>query len=177
MEANRFIERFIQGEIMESKKPQKVTAQSPIQLLRDPAIEPTTEVLSKALGESSDAYVKFLSKLTGHDVELMWRYYTDGKAWLGKGLHKWTGARGGRKEMTVFWLSIWEGFFKVTVFVPEKHRAELQKLPLPSDVTQMIADAEQMGERLRFFPVVFDMHSDEMIGALFEILNFKKRLK
>lgn len=162
---------------MESKKPEKATAQSPLQLLRDPAIEPSTGVLAHALGESNDAYVKFVSELSGHDVELVWRYYTDGKAWLGKGIHKWTGARGGQKEMTVFWLSIWEGLFKVTVYIPEKSRAELLKLPLPADVKRMISDAEHMGERLRYFPVVFAVRSDEMFGALFEIVNFKKMQK
>lgn len=162
---------------MESKKPEKATEQSHLQLLRDPAIEPTSDVLAQALGKSNDAYMKFVNKLAGHDVELVWRYYTDGKAWLAKGLFKWTGVRGGSKEMTVFWLSIWEGFFKVTVFVHEKHRAELLKLPLPADVTRMIVDAKQMGERLKYFPVVFDVRSDELFGALFEIVNFKKRLK
>lgn len=161
---------------MESKKPEKATAQSPLQLLRDPAIEPSKDVLSEALGESNDAYVKFVSDLTGHDVELVWRYYTDGKAWLAKGLHKWTGARGGQKEMTVFWLSIWEGFFKVTVYIPEKSRAELSLLQLTEEIKQMIADARPMGKRLNFFYLVFDLRSDDMFNAIFPLLEFRKRI-
>lgn len=162
---------------MEKKKPPKETTQSPIQLLRDPAIEPTADVLDQALGASNEAYLRFVSELAGRDIQLVWRYYTDGKAWLAKGLYQWTGARGGKKELTVFWLSVWDGFFKVSIFVPEKYRAELLQLPLTEDVLQNISDAKQMGERLKFFPVVFDLRSDEMFEDLFEIMNFKKKMK
>lgn len=162
---------------MEKKRPQKDSTTSPKQLLRDPDIEPTTDVLAQALGASKDAYLRFVNELANRDIQLVWRYYTDGKAWLAKGLCQWTGARGGKKEMTVFWLSIMEGFFKVNVFVPEKYRADLLQLPLSEDVKMMIQDANQLGERLKFFPVVFDMSSDELFGDLFEMVNFKKTMK
>lgn len=162
---------------MEKKNLPQDTMQSPKQLLRDPAIEPTDDVLAQALRDANIAYLKFASELESHGIELVWRYYTDGKAWLAKGLYQWTGARGGQKEMTVFWLSIWEGFFKVSVFVPEKCREDLLKLPLSEEVLGMIADARQMGERLKFFPIVFDLCSDAMFDGLFEIAEFKKRSK
>lgn len=162
---------------MEKNNLPKETMPSPKQLLRDPAVEPTDAVLAQALGGATITYLKFVSELTDHDIELVWRYYTDGKAWLAKGLYQWTGARGGRKEMTVFWLSIWDGFFKVSVFLPEKSRADISGLALPDDVRNMIADARQMGEKLRFFPVVFDLCSDEMFDGFFELAEFKKRNK
>jgi len=79
--------------------------------------------------------------------------------------------------MTVFWLSVWDGFFKVSVFVPEKSRADVSSLLLPDEVLRMIAEARQMGERLKFFPVVFDLRSDEIFEGLFELAEFKKRIK
>ncbi|MEZ7872376.1 MAG: DUF3788 family protein, partial [Eubacteriales bacterium] len=54
------------------------------QMLRDPGVEPTDEVIAMALGEANDAYLKFISQLKGMEIRLAWRYYTDGKAWLGK---------------------------------------------------------------------------------------------
>jgi len=80
-------------------------------LLRDPNVQPSDDVIAEALREATDAYVKFVNELAKHDIQLEWRYYTDGKAWLAKGLYKWTGVRGGQNEKTVFWLSIWDGFF------------------------------------------------------------------
>ena len=100
------------------------------QLLRDPDIKPSRDVIAKALGEANAAYLTFINELASHDIQLEWRYYNDGKAWLAKGLYKWTGARGGQKENTVFWLSIWDSFFKVTIYFPEKNRGEVLRLPL-----------------------------------------------
>lgn len=57
------------------------------QLLRNPDIIPTDEVLASALGSSYGAYTAFIGKLPDIGIEPQWRYYTDDKAWLAKGLH------------------------------------------------------------------------------------------
>ena len=146
------------------------------QLLRNPDIEPSSDVIAKALGEANDAYVKFIKELASHDIHLEWRYYNDGKAWLAKGLYKWIGVRGGQNETTVFWLSIWDSFFKVTIYVPEKARADVLSLPLDNEIKQTISEAQQMG-KLKFFPVVFDLCSNEMLDTFFMVANFKKSIK
>ncbi|MFA6935628.1 MAG: DUF3788 family protein [Sphaerochaetaceae bacterium] len=146
------------------------------QMLRDPDIQPSTDVIAKALGEASNAYIKFISELEGHDIHMEWRYYNDGKAWLAKGLHRWTGARGGQKETTVFWLSIWDGFFKVTVYFPEKARADVISLRLDDEARRMITDSQQMG-KLKFFPIPFDLYSDEMLETVLMLADFRKTMK
>ena len=143
------------------------------QLLRDPNVQPTKEVLSEALGEAYAAYVQFVSRLENHEIQLEWRYYTDGKAWLAKGLYKWVGVRGGQNEVTVFWLSIWDGFFRVNIYVPEKSRETILDLPIDHKVKQMIVESNQMG-KLKFFPIVFNLQSDEMFDAVDILLEFKK---
>ncbi len=146
------------------------------QLLRDHDIQPSSDVVAKALGEANSAYLKFLNELESRDVHLEWRYYTDGKAWLGKGLYKWTGARGGKKETTVLWLSIWDGFFKVTVYIPQKARADLLNLPLVDEFKLMIEESKQMG-KLNFFNLAFELRSEEMFEAIFALVDFKKSIK
>ncbi len=146
------------------------------QLLRDPEIEPTSEVIAKCLGASNCAYVKFIEELKNHDIELDWRYYNDGKAWLRKGLYKWTTSRGTAKEMTVFWLSVWEGFFRVSIFIAAKARTNVLTLELKKETLKRIKNAEQMG-KLKFFPLTFDLYSDEMFDELFVLIDFKKTLK
>jgi len=92
---------------MEKKKPETEVMKSAGQLLlRNPDIQPTDAVIAEALGEANNAYMKFVSELASHDIQFEWRYYTDGKAWLAKGLYKWTGVRGGQNETTVFCLQI-----------------------------------------------------------------------
>jgi len=144
------------------------------QLLRDPNVQPTKEVISEALGEAYTAYVQFVCRLENHEVQLEWRYYTDGKAWLAKGLYKWVGIRGGQNEVTVFWLSVWDGFFRVNIYVPEKSREAILDLPIDHKVKQMIVDSNQMG-KLKFFPIVFNLHSDEMFDAVDTLVEFKKK--
>jgi hypothetical protein len=146
------------------------------QLLRNPNMQPTDDVIAKALGESNDAYIKFINEIASHDIHLDWRYYNDGKAWLAKGLFKWTGVRGGQKETTVFWLSIWDGFFKVTIYVPEKARADVLSLQLNNEVKLMIEATQQMG-KLKYFPIVFDLCSDEMFEAVFLLADYRKSIK
>lgn len=146
------------------------------QMLRNPDIQPSTDVIANALGEANNAYEKFINKLSDHDIQVEWRYYNDGKAWLAKGLHKWTGARGGQKEMTVFWLSIWDGFFKVTVYFPEKARADVLNLPLDDEARSIVAGSQQMG-KLKFFPIAFDLYSDEMLETVLLLADFRKTIK
>ena len=163
---------------MEHNKPEKVVMKpTRQQLLKDPDIKPTDDVIAKALGEANHAYEKFLMQLASHEIQLKWRYYTDGKAWLAKGLYKWTGVRGGQNETTIFWMSIWQSFFKVTLYVSEKSRADLLRLALDKEVKLMIADSKQMGNRLRYFPLVFDLSSDELFEAIFTLIDFKKSIK
>jgi len=146
------------------------------QLLRDPQMEPTAAVIANALGDATAAYTSFLEKLAAHGVTPHWQYYRDGSAWLAKGLYRWTTTRGTAKEITAFWLSIWDGFFKVTIFIPEKHRTEAVTLPLSTEIRSMIESAQQMG-KLTFFPVLFDLCSTELFDGLFTLIDFKITLK
>ena len=146
------------------------------QLLRDPNIVPTNEMIAEALGLASVAYMKFIEQLQSHDVEVDWRYYNDGKAWLGKGLYRWVTKRGTQKESTTFWLSIWNGFFKVTMYIPEKYRTDALSLSLNDEVREMIENAKQIG-KLKFFPLIFDLRAQTVPDELFTLINFRKTLK
>ena len=147
-----------------------------IQLLRDASIQPTSEVIASALGSANNVYIKFIEELKTHGIEPTWRYYTDGSAWLCKGLYKWETKRGTKKETTAFWLAVWNGFFKVTVYIPEKHRIDALSLPLSSEVIKMIETAQQMG-KLKFFPLSFDIYTDELFNDILTLANFRKALK
>ena len=146
------------------------------QLFRNPDIYPSEDAIAEALKEAIQAFHLFTSKLEKHQIELEWRYYTDGKSWLGKGLYEWVGTRGGQKIMTVFWLSIWDGFFKVTIYLPENVRAAAMELPVDVETKEKISQTKTMG-KLRFFPIVFDIQKGATFDELFSIIDFKKTLK
>ena len=145
------------------------------QQLRDPSIEPTSSIMAKSLGLAYNAYMKFIEELKNRDIQVEWRYYKDGKAWLGKALYKWTTIRGTQKEMTACWLSIWKGFFRVSLFIPEKARADVLSLKLSDEIRIMIENSKQMG-KLKFFPLVFDLESDKLFEELYTLIDFRKML-
>ena len=140
------------------------------QMLRDPDIEPSDEVIEKALGASYGAYIKFTDGLKDHNIQTDWQYYGDGKAWLGKALYKWTNTKGTQKETTAFWLSVWDGFFKVSIFVPNRIREDAADLPVSPGVKEMISSAEQMG-KLKFFPLIFELRSDELFNDIYAVID------
>lgn len=146
------------------------------QLFRDAEIAPTNDLVAKALGATYTAYASFVEELDRRAIEVDWRYYNDGKSWLGKGLYKWTTSRGTPKELTACWLSIWDGFFRVGFTFPEKYRAELANLPLGCEVKQMMASSSQMG-KLKIFPLAFDLTSDKLFDDVYALLEFKKSKK
>ncbi len=146
------------------------------QLLRDPNIEPTIEVIASGLGAAYETYVKFVGELENrYGITLMaWRFYNDGKAWLSKGEYKLTTARGADKVKPIFWLSIWEGYYKVSFFFSTSVQDELQGLPIGEETKAVIKNAKPMGKTARFIPLVLDVDSDRQLCDVYEIAEFRK---
>ena len=145
------------------------------QLLRNLNISPTIEIISEGLGLASNVYMEFIHRLEAYNIKVDWRYYNDGKAWLGKGVYTWTTKRGTQKDTTAFWLSVWDGFFKVTIYIPEKYRTDALALALSDETQEMIENAQQIG-KLKFFPLIFDLYSDELFDDIFKLIHFRATL-
>jgi len=132
------------------------------QLLRDPFVFPSQNVLLKALGHSFDAFSEFSNMLRELNMETEWRYYNDSKAWLGKNTHN---------NKTVFWLSVWEGFIKVSLFFTEKTCGGIAELP----VEEAFKTFEAMWAKL--MPIVISVRSDTNLDDLFKVIQYKRNLK
>lgn len=141
------------------------------QLLRDATAEPTGDVIAAGLGAANSAYLKLIKEMENHGIQADWRYYNDGKAWLGKVQYRWTTSRGTQKEKTVFWLSVWEGFFRVGFTFPEKSRGDLSGLPLGDETKRRIEASEQIG-KMKLFSLAFDLCSDELFDDIFALVDY-----
>jgi len=145
------------------------------QLLRDPDIQPTSEIIAEGLGEAYKAYAVFIKELERYDIALMdWRFYNDGKAWLSKGEYKWTTPRGANKVKPIFWLSVWSGFFKVSFFFGSDIQEELLQLPISQSAKELINDAKPMGKTMRFIPVIFDVVNESQLSDIYMLSEFRK---
>ncbi len=119
------------------------------QLLKDKTIPPDDDVLKNPL------YITLTEGL-----QPQWRYYNDGKAWLCK-------VTDGRK--TMFWLSVWEGFFRVSFFFVQRHLEGLAALG--------IAHGELEKEWGRMLPLIFDVRDETPIVEIRRVVGFKKKAK
>ena len=145
------------------------------QLLRNPEIQPTSEIIAEGLHAAYKAYTKFVKGLERYDITLMdWRFYNDGKAWLSKGEYKWITQRGANKVKPIFWLSIWDGFFKVSFFLGSDIREKLLQLPISQSAKELIMDAKPMGKTMRFLPIVFNVSNETQLGDLYILSEFRK---
>lgn len=95
--------------------------------LRNPDIEPTSDLIGAALGNKVYAVYEELMSSILPALELIpeWRYYNDGKAWLCKVVNK---------KKTVFWLSIWDGYFKTSFFYTEKNCGGIAGLNIDENI-------------------------------------------
>lgn len=137
-------------------------------LLRDPDIFPSDKILKEILGDSVYRVLEsFIETITGEELSLAieWRYYNDGKAWLGKVQYK---------KKTIFWLSIWAGFFKTSFYFTEKHLEAIAKLDISETIKEEFAKTKTVG---RLIPMIIDIKDKEQLGDLLVVVRFKRSLK
>ena len=136
-----------------------------VQLLRDPDVFPSDDVVAQALKNSFKVYQIFTQKLPEYEIQIEWQYYNDGKMWLGKCTHK---------KKTVFWLSIWEGFFKVTIYFNEKTREGVYDLPVSDDIKKMITDAKPIG---KLIPLLMRVDAGVTLDDIYALIEYKRSIK
>ena len=136
-----------------------------VQLLNDAAVYPSESVLASALGDCNETYQVLISKLPEYLIELEWRYYNDGKAWLGKAVGK---------KKTVFWLSIWQNFFRVSFHFTEKTRAGIQDLPVSEEVKKQIENAQIKG---KLVSLVIDVSNVQDLKDVLALILYKQSCK
>ena len=135
------------------------------QLLRDPNIQPTDEVLAAAMGESYQAWQELVGKLADFGIAVEWRYYKDGSAWLAKCV---------KGKKTVLWGSAWDGYFRASLFFTEKIRPGIQDLPINESIKKTVADEPPIG---KLIPLLFDVYDKKQLPDLITVIDYKRCLK
>ena len=145
--------------------------------LREPGTEPTDEVLKSILGASYGAYTTFLGALAGLELENEWKFYNCScKSWLARGVYRWTTPRGAKKEKNLYWLSAWDGYFKVAVWFLDKNRGEVLKLNTSEQTKKLIRDAKTLGKMMTF-PVECDITTAGALADVYALIKCKKNLE
>ena len=137
------------------------------QLLRDGDILPTSEVLQGALGDSFEVFDTLMNAITGDELQLVpeWNFYKDGKSWLCKISYK---------KKTIFWLSVWDKFFKIAFYFTEKHLNGISELDISEKIKEDFALAKPIG---RLLPLLINVSKKEQLEDVLKITEFKKKQK
>jgi hypothetical protein len=138
-----------------------------VQLLREQNIFPSEEVLKNVLGQVYALWAEFETQITQGEFALMpeWNYYIDGKSWLCKVCHK---------KKTVFWLSVWEGHFRITFFFTEKHLEGIAGLDISEQIKEDFCRMKPIGKLL---PMMINIDKQSQLADVLKIVKFKKEWK
>lgn len=136
-------------------------------MLTDPGIPPTAELLGKILAGSYPAYEAMMAAVTAPEcgLEAQWRWYKDGKSWLCKMVFK---------KKTIFWLSVWDGFFKTGFYFLERHLQGIMELDIDPELKAALSKARPFGT---LYPVTLEMRGKEQTGDLLRLTEYKKKVK
>ena len=136
-------------------------------ILKDPQVFPDEKVLKNALADSYKAYEEMIKTITGPEYGLVpqWNYYKDGKAWL---------CKVGFKKKTVFWLSVWDGYFKAGFYFVERHCPGVLELDIDKSIKEDFKSKKPIGT---LFPLAIEMRRIEQVKDLLTVIEYKKSLK
>jgi len=135
--------------------------------LKDPDAYPSNEILRSVLRDSYSAYEETMKQITGAGYGLLpqWHYYKDGKAWL---------CKVGFKKKTVFWLSVWDGYFKAGFYFVARHCPGILELDIDKSIKEDFTSKKSIGT---LFPLAIEMRRKEQVKDLLTVIDYKKSLK
>lgn len=135
-------------------------------LLNNVDVFPTQEVLLEILGNTHPVYEKLIDIVQNeYQLSPEWNYYKDGKAWLCKVIFK---------KKTVFWLSVWDKYFRVTFYFTEKNVEAISNLAIDEQIKSKFTQNEPIGKLL---PLTLEIYKEEQLKDLLKIIEYKKALK
>lgn len=134
-------------------------------LLNNPAELPTDAVLKNVLGSANEAYDELMRRLALMELEPIWNFYKDGGSWLCKVQYK---------KKTIFWLSIWENYFRIGFYFTEKTMSGIAELNIEPALVQQLASAAPIG---KLIPLDFRIQTTAQLDDLITVAAYKKTLK
>jgi hypothetical protein len=132
-----------------------------IQLLNDPDIIPTQEVLEKVLGKRYPVFREFMNTAESEELKPEWRYYKDGKAWLCKIAFK---------KKTVVWLSVWSDCFKLGLYFTEKSGEGIPTLKIDDSIIESYLNNKAIG---KLKPIIIEARKKAQLVDINTLIKYK----
>jgi hypothetical protein len=132
-------------------------------VLSDANTYPSEEIILGFLGKSKEYWKEFGDMLNTSfpNLELCWNYYKDGSNWLCKVVNK---------KKTVFWLSVYDGYFKTAFYFTEKTGSNIRRLDIGKEIIDSYLKAKSFG---KLKPLRIDIKSKKTIKDLKKVIEYK----
>lgn len=133
--------------------------------LTDKSVYPDESILRGVLGRSYQAYCALLELFDRNEMLHEWRYYADGKAWLCKVQ---------KKKRTIVWMSVWKGFMKAGIYIPERLLDKVFELPMSEETKERIRTTKNVGKSK---PCIFEIRNQKILKDMDIVMQFKIQTK
>ena len=78
------------------------------------------------------------------------------------------------KKKTVFWLSVWDGYFKAGFYFVARHCPGILELDIDKSIKEDFTSKKSIGT---LFPLAIEMRRKEQVKDLLMVIDYKKSLK
>lgn len=111
----------------------------PQQLLHDPDVFPSDEVIYAHLSKARGLWKQVMERLSEvcPGAESQWRYYVDGKSWLMKVTFR---------KKTLCWISVDAGSFRMTFYFGDKATSLIADSDIPAELKGQFATGRRVGK-------------------------------
>ena len=135
--------------------------------LNDPDVFPSDSVLAKPLGRSMAAWDAFMTMLKSDypQMSVDWRYYNDGKTWLCKVT---------QKARTIFWVSAWDKFFKISFYFTAKAERAITASGLSDELKYSFLHPKG---RCKLRPITTEVRKKTDLQPIKELIEIKLKMK
>lgn len=137
------------------------------QILKNPDVEISAELLARELGKLYPVYREFIDTIESENFRFTpeWRYYKDGKAWLCKITYK---------KKTVAWLSLWKHCIKVGLYFTEKSGKGIETLDISDSLKKSYREHPLIG---KLKPVVSEISKKSQLGDVYALMRYKSEIR
>ncbi len=136
-------------------------------VLTDQNQVPTEEIIFSYIGKGRIYWESVFHHIhSSHpDFAEQWRYYNDGQSWLLKVT---------RKSKTIFWLSIYKGYFRITFYFGDKAEPAIMESSISDQIKEEFKNGKRYG-KIRAITLIID--SKKVIEYVKTLITIKLSIK
>ena len=134
-----------------------------VRALREQGIYPSAELVQDFLGEVYGVWKELVAELTQGEFPLTfeWFFIPKNKLWLCQANH-W--------QTPVFWLSVWDKFFKILFQFTEQELKDVLELDISEQIKEVFSRSKPIGKT---FHVFLKINKREQLVDVLKIIKVK----